>query len=87
MHEHPDASDPYEAKHVEVKDSLIDGAGQVLFIKHHTEKDKIIAYFAGVPVEGLEAINSEYSITWLNGARLDIPPKLLQSYSSSYLGS
>ena len=84
MHEHPAASDPYEEKHVEVKDSLIDGAGQGLFIKHHTEKHKVIAYFAGVPVEGLEAINSAYSITWLNGARLDIPPKLLESYSSTW---
>ena len=84
MSDHPDVSDPYESKTVEVKDSLIPGAGQGLFTKHPVEKGRVIAYFAGVVVEGLQAINSEYSITWLEGARLDIPPKLLEEYCSTW---
>ena len=82
--DHPDISDPYEDKMVEVKESLIPGAGQGLFTKCDVEKGKIISYFAGVVNEGLEDVKSEYSITWLEGARLNIPPKLLDSYSSTW---
>ena len=81
--DHPDSPDPYEEKYVSVTDSLIPGAGQGLFTRQEVDKGRVIAYFAGVAVEGLEAIDSEYSITWLEGARLDIPPKLLASYTST----
>ena len=84
MCDNPDVPDPYENKTVEVKDSMIPGAGQGLFTKHPVEKGQVIAYFAGVVVQGLESVNSEYSITWLDGARLDIPPRLLESYSSTW---
>jgi len=79
----PDVSDPYEDTTVEVMESLIPGAGKGLFAKEDVEAGKVIAYFAGVVEEGLENDKSEYSITWIDGARLNIPEELLGSYKSS----
>ena len=79
----PDVSDPYEDTTVEVMESLIPGAGKGLFAKEDVEAGRVIAYFAGVVEEGLENDKSEYSITWIDGARLNIPEELLGSYKSS----
>jgi len=79
----PEQSDPYEKKIVEVKQSLIPGAGQGLFAKKSVEKGVILAYFAGVAVSDTACSGSEYSISWLHGYGLDIPENLRQSYCST----
>lgn len=79
----PEQSDPYENKIVEVKQSLIPGAGQGLFAKKSLEKGVIVAYFAGVAVSDTACSDSEYSISWLHGYGLDIPEDLRFSYCST----
>jgi len=80
---HPEVRDPYESKVVEVRQSLIPQAGDGLFTKAAVEKGVIVSYFAGVVVEGLHSADSEYSISWLDGAGLDIPGDIRQSYCST----
>ena len=60
--------DPYESKVVEVRQSLIPGAGQGLFMRRGVEGGVVVAYFAGVVVEGARCADSQYSISWLAGA-------------------
>ena len=79
----PEVTDPYESKIVEVRDSLIPGAGQGLFAKQSVEKGCVVAYFAGVVVDGQQCNNSEYSISWTGGLGLDIPEDLRQTYCST----
>ena len=75
--------DPYESKVVEVRQSLIPGAGQGLFMRRGVEGGVVVAYFAGVVVEGARCADSQYSISWLAGAGLDIPPDMRESYCST----
>ena len=75
--------DPYESKVVEVRQSLIPGAGEGLFMKTSLEGGVLVAYFAGVVVEAQHCEDSQYSISWLEGAGLDIPPDIRDSYRST----
>ena len=80
---YPEIHDPYESKTVEVKDSLIPDAGKGLFTRKHVSKGTVIAYFAGVAVDSSSLTQSEYSISWLAGAGLDIPVPLRASYCAT----
>ena len=82
---YPHVRDPYESKVVEVRQSLIPSAGEGLFIKSEAgvEAGVVVSYFAGVEVPAGEIGDSEYSISWLGGARLDIPPDMRESYCST----
>ena len=78
--------DPYESKVVEVLPSLIPGAGEGLFLRtggEAVEEGVVVAYFAGVVVEARHCADSQYSISWLDGAGLDIPPDIRDSYCST----
>ena len=78
--------DPYESKVVEVLPSLIPGAGEGLFLRtggEAVEEGVVVAYFAGVVVEAQHSQDSQYSISWLGGAGLDIPPDIRDSYTST----
>ena len=78
--------DPYESKVVEVRPSLIPGAGEGLFLRSDgpgVQAGVVVAYFAGVVVEAQHCEDSQYSISWLAGAGLDIPPDIRDSYRST----
>ena len=66
-----------------MKESLIPGAGQGLFTRKSVSKGVVVAYFAGVKVDNSSFTTSEYSISWLDGAGLDIPESLRVSYCST----
>ena len=68
---------------MEVKDSLIPGAGEGLFTRKHVSKGLVVAYFAGVKVDGGCVTQSEFSISWLDGSGLDIPVPLRSSYCAT----
>ena len=78
--------DPYESKMVEVRQSSIPHAGDGLFVRAAVEKGVVVAYFAGVVVEAGDCAESEYSISWQGGARLDIPAELRELQYCATLG-
>ena len=79
----PASPDPYESRTVEVRESKIEGAGQGLFAIRSAPPCTTLAYFSGEAMAGVEGGDSEYSVAWLGGARLDIPPALLPSYTAT----
>ena len=82
----PEVRDPYESKMVEVRQSSIPHAGDGLFVRAAVEKGVLVAYFAGVVVEAGDCAESEYSISWQGGARLDIPAELRELQYCATLG-
>ncbi|XP_023348048.1 histone-lysine N-methyltransferase SETD7 [Eurytemora carolleeae] len=78
----PFVKDPFESLHVEVKQSLIPGAGEGLFTTRRIRAGQLISFFAGVKVEvsGELSEESDYTISLENGVMLDIPPSLRSTY-------
>lgn len=76
----PTVSDPFEFRQVEVKQSLIFGAGEGLFSKTYIPKGQIVAYFNGAIASNS---TSEYSISLEPDLKLDIPEDQRDSYCAT----
>ena len=60
----PTIPDPYESKLVEVKASLIEGAGEGLFARQNIKQGKVVAYFNGIRTSSEHYTkSSDYSIS------------------------